>query len=65
MKIVGIDAIPLDAELKAPFRFGRIVRTRSSNVLVRIDTDEGIVGAVFAGDGEAVASLTRRPGAAP
>jgi L-alanine-DL-glutamate epimerase-like enolase superfamily enzyme len=28
--------------------------------MLRMDTDEGIVGAVFAGDGEAVASLTRR-----
>jgi L-alanine-DL-glutamate epimerase-like enolase superfamily enzyme len=44
MKIVGIEAIPLEAEFKEPFRFGRIVRTRSSNVLVRIDTDQGIVG---------------------
>lgn len=44
MKVIGIEAIPLQAELKEPFRFGRVVRTRSSNVLVRIDTDEGIVG---------------------
>lgn len=44
MRIVSVEAIPLDARLKAPFKFGRIVRTRSSNVLVKLLTDEGLVG---------------------
>ncbi|GAA2585431.1 muconate cycloisomerase family protein [Dactylosporangium fulvum] len=44
MKITKIDAIPLDARLKEPFKFGHVVRERSSNVLVRVETDEGLVG---------------------
>lgn len=44
MKIVDVDAVPLDARLSAPFRFGRIVRTTSANVLLRLRTDEGVEG---------------------
>lgn len=44
MKIAKVDAIPLDARLKESFKFGHVVRERSSNVLVRLETDEGLVG---------------------
>lgn len=44
MKIVEIDAVPLDAQLSAPFKFGHVVRTRSANVIVRIMSDDGVVG---------------------
>src|SRR5215211_2941652 len=44
MRIARVDAVPLDARLKTPFRFGNVVRTTSSNVLVRITTEDGLVG---------------------
>jgi L-alanine-DL-glutamate epimerase-like enolase superfamily enzyme len=44
VKIVSVEAIPLEARLRAPFRFGLIERTTSSNVLVRLMTDAGVVG---------------------
>ncbi|MBR8740777.1 mandelate racemase/muconate lactonizing enzyme family protein [Nocardiopsis sp. MG754419] len=44
MNIVSVEAIPLRAELSAPFRFAHITRTVSSNVVVRLTTDEGLVG---------------------
>lgn len=44
MKISAVEAIPLRAELSVPFRFANIVRTHSANVVVRIETDSGIVG---------------------
>ena len=39
-----MEAVPLDARLKTPFRFGNVVRTRSANVLVRIVAEDGLVG---------------------
>jgi L-alanine-DL-glutamate epimerase-like enolase superfamily enzyme len=44
MRIRRIEAIPLAASFKQLFRFGTTDRTSSPNVLVRILTDEGVVG---------------------
>ena len=44
MAIVSAEVIPLDAELIVPFRFGRVERTVSANVLLRLTSDEGHVG---------------------
>jgi L-alanine-DL-glutamate epimerase-like enolase superfamily enzyme len=44
VRIISVEAIPLDARLRAPFRFGRVERTTSSNVLVKITSDDGAVG---------------------
>ncbi len=44
MRITSIEAIPLAASFKQVFRFGTTDRTTSPNVLVRIVTDEGVVG---------------------
>jgi L-alanine-DL-glutamate epimerase-like enolase superfamily enzyme len=44
MRISYVEAVPLDARLKTPFRFGHVVRTTSANVLVRITCDDGLVG---------------------
>src|ERR1041385_4774017 len=48
MKIATVEAVPLAARLRVPFRFGNVVRMTSANVLVRITTEDGLVG-----DGEA------------
>src|SRR3954452_14659654 len=44
VRIARVEAVPLDARLKTPFRFGNVVRTPSANVLVRIVDDDGLVG---------------------
>src|SRR5829696_4521778 len=44
MKIARVEAVPLKARLKTPFRFGNVVRTTSSNVLVRVVAEDGLVG---------------------
>jgi muconate cycloisomerase len=44
MKIRAIEAIPLDIGFPQTFKFGTADRNASSNVLVRVDTDEGLVG---------------------
>src|SRR5262245_52210253 len=44
MKIASVDAVPLAARLKVPSRFGNVVRTSSANVLVRITSEDGLVG---------------------
>jgi muconate cycloisomerase len=44
MEILSVEAVPLAARLRVPFRFGNVVRTTSANVLVRITTDAGLVG---------------------
>jgi L-alanine-DL-glutamate epimerase-like enolase superfamily enzyme len=44
MRIDRVDAVPLDARLKTPFRFGNVVRTGSANVLVRVVGEGGFVG---------------------
>lgn len=44
MRIREVEAIPLDARLRSPFKFGQVVRTTSSNVLIRIATDDGVTG---------------------
>ena len=44
MRIKSVEAIPLAASFKEVFRFGMTDRTSSPNVLVRIVTDEGVVG---------------------
>jgi L-alanine-DL-glutamate epimerase-like enolase superfamily enzyme len=44
MRIVRVEAVPLDARLKTPFRFGNVVRTTSANVLVRVVGEDGLVG---------------------
>src|SRR4051812_11560867 len=42
--IASVEAVPLAARLREPFRFGNVVRTSSANVLVRITTESGLVG---------------------
>jgi L-alanine-DL-glutamate epimerase-like enolase superfamily enzyme len=44
MRIARIEAVPLEARLKTPFRFGNVVRTTSANVLVRVVAEDGLVG---------------------
>jgi L-alanine-DL-glutamate epimerase-like enolase superfamily enzyme len=44
LRITRVEAVPLDARLKTPFRFGNVVRTTSANVLVRVVGDDGPVG---------------------
>jgi L-alanine-DL-glutamate epimerase-like enolase superfamily enzyme len=44
MRIARVEAVPLDARLKVPFRFGNVVRTTSANVLVRVVSEDGLVG---------------------
>jgi L-alanine-DL-glutamate epimerase-like enolase superfamily enzyme len=44
LRIVRVEAVPLDARLKTPFRFGNVVRTTSANVLVRVACEDGLVG---------------------
>ena len=44
MKIASVEAIPLAASFKQVFRFGTIDRSTSPNVIVRIATDDGVVG---------------------
>jgi L-alanine-DL-glutamate epimerase-like enolase superfamily enzyme len=44
MRIARVDAVPLAARLRTPFRFGNVVRTTSANVLVRIVAEDGLVG---------------------
>ena len=44
MRIARVEAVPLEARLKTPFRFGNVVRTTSANVLVRVVGEEGLVG---------------------
>jgi L-alanine-DL-glutamate epimerase-like enolase superfamily enzyme len=44
VKIASVEAIPLRAALSTPFRFANVVRTVSANVLVRICTDDDLVG---------------------
>jgi muconate cycloisomerase len=44
MQIVSVEAVPLAARLKVPFKFSNVVRTTSANVLVRITTEDGLTG---------------------
>lgn len=44
MKITSVEAIPLAASFKEVFRFGTTDRSTSPNVIVRIATDDGVVG---------------------
>jgi L-alanine-DL-glutamate epimerase-like enolase superfamily enzyme len=44
MRIRAVEAIPLAASFEQVFRFGTTDRTTSPNVVVRIETDEGVVG---------------------
>src|SRR3954468_4409007 len=44
VRIARVEAVPLDARLKTPFRFRNVVRTTSTNVLVRIVDEDGRVG---------------------
>ena len=44
MRIARVEAVPLQARLKTPFRFGNVVRTTSANVLVRITGEDGVAG---------------------
>jgi L-alanine-DL-glutamate epimerase-like enolase superfamily enzyme len=44
MRITRVEAVPLDARLRTPFRFGNVVRTTSANVLVRVVGENGLVG---------------------
>src|SRR3954447_18175845 len=44
MKITSVEAIPLAVSFKQVFRFGTTDRSTSPNVIVRITTDDGVVG---------------------
>jgi L-alanine-DL-glutamate epimerase-like enolase superfamily enzyme len=44
MKISRVEAIPLAASFKQVFRFGTTDRSTSPNVVVRITSDDGLVG---------------------
>jgi L-alanine-DL-glutamate epimerase-like enolase superfamily enzyme len=44
MRIARVETVPLDARLISPFRFGNVVRTTSANVLVRLVSEDGLVG---------------------
>lgn len=44
MKIHSIEAIPVAASFRSTFRFGTTDRSTSPNVIVRIETDDGVVG---------------------
>ena len=44
MTIAAVEAVPLAAELREPFRFGHVTRTTSANVVVRVTSDSGLVG---------------------
>jgi L-alanine-DL-glutamate epimerase-like enolase superfamily enzyme len=44
VRVWAIEAIPLNIGFPQTFRFGTVDRRVSSNVLIRIDTDEGITG---------------------
>ena len=43
-RIASVEAVPFAARLREPFRFGNVVRTTSANVLVRVTTENGLVG---------------------
>lgn len=44
MKIQSIEVIPLKVQFKKSLRFGTITRQRSSNVILRVVTDSGLIG---------------------
>jgi len=44
VKIRSVEAVPLDIEFKKTFSFGSTDRKRSPNVVVRLTTDDGVVG---------------------
>jgi L-alanine-DL-glutamate epimerase-like enolase superfamily enzyme len=44
VKIASVEAIPLAASFKQVFRFGTTDRSASPNAIVRITTDDGVVG---------------------
>jgi L-alanine-DL-glutamate epimerase-like enolase superfamily enzyme len=44
MRITNVEAIPLQASFKNVFRFGTTDRTSSPNVIVRITTDDEVMG---------------------
>jgi L-alanine-DL-glutamate epimerase-like enolase superfamily enzyme len=44
VKVTSVEAIPLAASFKHVFRFGTTDRSTSPNVIVRIATDDGVVG---------------------
>src|SRR3954471_19106105 len=44
MMIARGGAVPLAARARAAIRFGNVVRTMSPNVLVRVTTEDGLVG---------------------
>lgn len=44
MKIRSVDAIPITASFSETFKFGSTDRKASTNVIVRMETDEGLVG---------------------
>lgn len=44
LKIRSVEAIPLNASLRHTLRFGTVDRKQSQNVVVRITTEDGLVG---------------------
>jgi len=43
-KITSVEVFPLLAKFKKPFSFSGITRTSSKNIIIRLNTDEGISG---------------------
>lgn len=43
-KITGVEVFPLAAHFKKPFSFSGITRTCSKNVIIKINTNEGVYG---------------------
>ena len=43
-KITGIEVFPLLAKFKKPFSFSGVTRVSSNNVILKINTDEGVYG---------------------
>ena len=44
MVITKIKVFPIGVKLKKPLRIAKMIRERSSNIVVKIETDEGIEG---------------------
>lgn len=55
MRITGVETFPITLTLKQPVKMAHITITESHNVLVKVSTDEGIVGW---GEGVTAARLT-------
>jgi D-galactarolactone cycloisomerase len=50
LSISSVEAIPIRVPLVRPFRGSHYQMTHRSTIVVRITTDDGIVGEAYAGD---------------